>query len=417
MSKEWGLLLLLFLRGFSYVEFDKGKHWCYNSERIKKRGKFIMKLEEFKTQKYLNQVDNGVELTYEQFEDQLRNEWMQGYNLAYRYFIFHNDLDVPLDYFIDGFPLGNFIEEQRKFKRDLTVNQVKLLDNIAMKWKVAFGHHRRRAQAEIRYGEEQYAKWLENYMLAKQFFEANGHLNIPADFVTNNEQGKKFHLGAWLQAQKHNYNTGRIPAERMSKLDTLFMVYDNTHKNEIKRILRVEDNNYLPSCLKHIDPFKTKPITAIFNKGRHRLKLERKMEYCQLYFEQHGDLKVPQNYNLILADGQVIRLGKIVTRFRSQRRQNLLDIDTVLALDNMGIEWNPKRGRKPKQNNSHLAEILHQKNEMASLRSLLTDLSLAMQQMPDENLFEFELAIEEKNPNPDEIEQAYNVLEQRRAVK
>ncbi len=206
-------------------------------------------------EQYLDQLEKGIEFNYDEFEKQLENEWIQGYSLAYRYYIFHNSLDIPIDYYIEGFNLGQWLHEQRENKRELTVNQKELLNTVEINWGIKMHHHRKHAKEEIRYGEEQYAKWIENYLLAKQYYQEYHNLDIPTSYVVYNEQGEKIRLGVWVSNQRTNYKAGRIPTERMVKLDSIGMVYDYTHRLEIDRINSGQDSLYLPEHLKRINPF------------------------------------------------------------------------------------------------------------------------------------------------------------------
>ncbi len=346
---------------------------------------------------YARQLENGMNISYEEFEKQRRDDWMQGYNLAYRFYIFHGTLDVPLDYIIDGFPLGNWIDNQRKQKSALTVNQKKLLNNINMLWHLKWNHHKMRAKQEIRFGEEQYVKWIENWRLAKDFFEEYGHLNIPTNYVVKHENGKKFHLGAWYQNQKTNFNNGRLPAERLCKLDMLFMVFDNTNQDEIDRILNVNDHNFLPDYLKGVDPFKEKPISVIFNNGHvsHKMRLQRNISHLKAYFEEYNDLDIPQTYSVSLEDGSVINFGSILTYIRKKYREGKLSDEDISELEEMNIVWDP-RG-------------VMTKKELIDLRD---SIELVLEQMDSDSLLEVETLLEKDYPISlaDEVELEYQML-------
>lgn len=354
-------------------------------------------------EEYAKQLEKGIDFKYEEFEKQRRDDWIQGYNLAYRFYIFHGTLDVPLDYSVDGFPLGHWVEAQRKHKKALTVNQKKLLDNIHMLWHLKWNHHMMRTEREIRFGEEQFEKWKENWLLAKKFFEENGHLNIPINYVAMREDGKKFKLGAWLQNQKTNFKNDRLPAERMGLLDSLFTVFDNTNQEEIDRILKVKDCNFLPDYLKGVDPFKDKPISVIFNNGHlsHKMRLQRNIGYLRGYFEKYNDLDIPQTYSVSLEDGSIINFGSILTYIRKKYREGKLNDEDINELEEMNIVWDPRHVMEKKQ----LKEL---KDSIESIVEVIDSIGLSEMDSMIENDYPLFLA--------DEVELGYQMLDEQKGL-
>ena len=61
------------------------------------------------------------------------------------------------------------------------------------------------------------------YNYAKEFFEANNHLNVPADYIVDGYQ-----LGKFIKRQNIAYNNGQLPQERINRLNSIGMVWSNT---------------------------------------------------------------------------------------------------------------------------------------------------------------------------------------------
>ena len=328
---------------------------------------------------YASQIDKGIELTYEEFERQYRDEWMQGLNLAYRYYIFHNSLDVPIDYSIDGYQLGHWIESQRKARKELTANQFELLNDLDMKWSVKWDYHRDRAKKEIKCFDEQAAKWIEHLLQAKAFYEEHGHLNVPAGYKVITEGGKIFNLYSWILNQRHNYKINRIPSDRMSKLDNYFMIYDFTHKDEINRILEVKDHFFLPEKYRGIDPFVEEELPEIFGEETfdfeamveeledeinayygpkainetkkqntqkerlsHKSRWASKYEYARAYYEKHGHLLIPRSEVIVLEDGTEVKIGHWISNQRTKYKNGGLPKGQITDLEAIGMVWSPR---------------------------------------------------------------------------
>ena len=139
------------------------------------------------------------------------SRWEEMFLLAQAYYEKHGDLCVPYDY-VTGKDdaLGRWIFCQRRKSRGtaagtrLTEEQKEKLDAIGMVW------------------DPYTEKWMKKYRAAEKFYQAEGHLKVPADFIT--EDGTK--LGMWLasqrQAMRGNPNYLMNP-ERKRLLDAIGM--------------------------------------------------------------------------------------------------------------------------------------------------------------------------------------------------
>ena len=109
--------------------------------------------------------------------------------------------------------------------------------------------------------------WEEMYEYAKIYYEHHGNLKVASSFKTNNgwEQDKvgKINLGVWINNQKIVYKTGDLSFERISKLESIGIIWftkntDNklqaqqiTDKNAIKK--QKEILNRMKSLLNNIE--------------------------------------------------------------------------------------------------------------------------------------------------------------------
>ncbi|MEW4414083.1 helicase associated domain-containing protein [Clostridium sp. AN503] len=139
------------------------------------------------------------------------DKWEAMFEVAENYYREYGNLWVSPAYISPkGEYLGSWISHQRRRTcgkdrgRKLTAEQKKRLDGIGMVWNPFE------------------AKWMNKYLLAKAFYLANGHLNIPSNFVCGD--GTK--LGMWLSSQRQaargnpNY---RMTPERRQMLDDIEM--------------------------------------------------------------------------------------------------------------------------------------------------------------------------------------------------
>lgn len=147
------------------------------------------------------------------------DRWEEMFLLARSYFQTHGHLWVPPDYVSpQGQRLGAWVAQQRQKRSGkgrhalLTAEQRDRLEQIGMVW------------------DPYTAKWMEKYRLARAFYEANGHLNIPRDYVT--AEGVK--LGMWLSSQRQGLRGNpnfRMTAQRKALLDELGMDWSLRRSN------------------------------------------------------------------------------------------------------------------------------------------------------------------------------------------
>lgn len=124
-----------------------------------------------------------------QWEPPSPDRWEEMFSLARAYYQDHGHLRIGVSYVTeDGRALGRWIAQQRrKFRRGAgegvrtaQEHQKHRLDEIGMVW------------------DPYWERWWEKYQVAKTYYQAHGHLNLPVNYVT--EEGVK--LGMWLSSQR-----------------------------------------------------------------------------------------------------------------------------------------------------------------------------------------------------------------------
>ncbi|MDO5546580.1 MAG: helicase associated domain-containing protein [Eubacteriales bacterium] len=151
-------------------------------------------------------------------------KWNRRYAQAKAYFEENENLNIPSTYRTeDGFLLGMWVMGLRKARtgegkgKQLTQNQIDKLTAIGMVWDGAFD-----------------TQWQSAYAKAEEYYQANGNLNIPYVYCT--EDG--YRLGQWLARQKSakkapgkNSNCVMTP-ERIAKLEKIGVAWDAPEREE-----------------------------------------------------------------------------------------------------------------------------------------------------------------------------------------
>ena len=139
--------------------------------------------------------------------------------------------------------------------------------------------------------------WDAMYALARQYYVDHGDLDVPSNYVT--PTGER--LGAWLNRQRRIRDgkvKGGLTEERIRALDVIGMSWLDLGEERWNRNFRA----------------------------------------LKAYYNQHGDLDVPQTY--VTSDG--IRLGQFVKNMRFHRDtkyRKCLTPSRVIQLTQMGMIW------------------------------------------------------------------------------
>ena len=144
--------------------------------------------------------------------------WNRNFRALRAYYAQHGDIDVPQDYVTsDGLRLGRFLKNMRfyrdtKYRRCLTPERLRLLDEMGMIWDVS--EHR----------------WREGCRYAQAYYEAHGNLQPTNRYVTPDG----FKLGAWVKYQREKRARGELSEERVRTLDAMGIRWQTDETKGIK---------------------------------------------------------------------------------------------------------------------------------------------------------------------------------------
>lgn len=136
------------------------------------------------------------------WENKYERQWNKGYGEASEYYEKNNNLNVPVSYISpSGFKLGEWIANQREAAYKMKPERRKKLDSIGMVWKKS-------------------DPWETRFSLAEKYFNENGHLNVPAGYITEGVW-----LNKWLNEQKHIFYGRRegksLSESRIKRLESI----------------------------------------------------------------------------------------------------------------------------------------------------------------------------------------------------
>jgi hypothetical protein len=276
--------------------------------------------------------------------------WNRYFEAAKTYYTEHGDLQVPTLYTQNGVKLGAWISSLRNYKKNdlqsnyLTEERVKLLNSIGMVWEVYD------------------SIWERNYNAAKRYYAANGNLDVPLDYVS--DDGIK--LGIWLNNLRSTYKGNanyRLTAEQINSLNAIGMQwtskferaweqgfaeakkYYESHGNLQVSAVYVAPNGFLLG--KWIDRQRANEklskerydrLNAIGMVWQKPNSWETRFSLAEQYYREHGNLKVPQKY---IVDG--IWLNKWLNEqkqiYHGKRGSKRLSLDQIQRLESIGMVW------------------------------------------------------------------------------
>ena len=245
--------------------------------------------------KLIDEVRDAREL-FEKLNDTLVASWDLMYEYARQYYEQNGNLNIPRRYkTADGYTLGSWLQTQRKVYAgeqygNLSEDRIERLNAIGMRW-----------------GSYLDDSWERNYRAAREFYEANGHLKVNVNEVT--EAG--IHLGAWIANlrtyKKNGIRTAYLSPERIKALEQVGMLWD------------------VPDYL-----------------------WEENFNAAMQYYREHGDLDMPNTY--VAPNG--IRLGTWIFKQRTLRKAGdsskagaALTQEQINRLDSIGMIWESKHER------------------------------------------------------------------------
>lgn len=195
----------------------------------------------------------------------------------------------------------------------LNIENIYSIDSIKEEMQVATSYYRSLGEAdqiinekfkiidEVRNCRELFEKlndaltatWDMYYASAKQYYQENGNLEVPARYIT--EEG--YALGSWLNNQKairKGTIVGKLTEDQIQKLDSIGMIWDS------------------------LDYF-----------------WEQNFKLAKEYYLTSGNLDIPTNYKS--TDGK--HLGNWILRQRQLYKSNSLTDEQIKKLDSIGMDW------------------------------------------------------------------------------
>ena len=209
------------------------------------------------------------------------------------------------------------------------------------------------------------ATWDMYYASAKQYYQENGNLEVPARYIT--EEG--YALGSWLNNQKairKGTIVGKLTEDQIQKLDSIGMIWDSldyfweqnfrlakeyylAHGNlDIPTNFKSKDGKHLGNwILRQRQLYKSNSLTDEQIKKLDSIdmdwmdRVDRVWENgfieAKNYSEEYGNLSVPKNYR----SNTDFPLGIWIQRQRSLYKNNKISEDRFKRLTDVGMNWNP----------------------------------------------------------------------------
>ena len=209
------------------------------------------------------------------------------------------------------------------------------------------------------------ATWDMYYASAKQYYQENGNLEVPARHIT--EEG--YALGSWIANQKairKGTIVGKLTEDQIQKLDSIGMIWDSldyfweqnfklakeyylTYGNlDIPTNYKSTDGKHLGNwILRQRQLYKSNSLTYEQIKKLDSIGMdwmdrvnrvwENGFMEAKNYSEEYGNLTVPKNYR----SNTDFPLGIWIQRQRSLYKNKKISDDRIKRLTDVGMNWNP----------------------------------------------------------------------------
>lgn len=293
--------------------------------------------------------------------------WKRYYSEAKHYYETHGDLLVPAAYVTEsGVRLGGWISNLRSYKKSgakssyMTPERIEALNSIGMVWDGL-----------------DYA-WTQNYSAAVAFYQENGHLNVPINYIDKNG----VHLYVWLvqvRSAYRNKNTNYLSKKRIEAMNQIGMEWRNP--NEVrwyeaydlaKTYYKKYGNLDIPHKYKASNGFTLgawltnqkkryragtleEPYVHLLNelhinwdKSSKAFTWDEMFQIAEQYFREHGNLVIPSDYRIN---------GIWIARWVSDQRQRYIGKQTppltdeqIKKLESIGMFWGTKSDREWEDN-------------------------------------------------------------------
>ena len=308
------------------------------------------------------------------------NDWNENYALVQNYYEHHGNLEIPVkfktlngyEYDENGINLGIWIRKQRQLykKAKLSPERINLLKNIGMCLETRDNNN----------------EWNKNYALAKNYYERNGNLEIPARFKTLNgyeydENG--INLGIWIISQRRSYKNVKLSPEKINLLKTIGMRFEIKYNDGWNKNYALAKNYYehngnleIPEKFKTLNGYEHDENginlgmwfhnqRQLYKKARispERLNLLKDIGMCfetrdnnnewnknytlaKNYYEHNGNLEIPEKFKTLNGyehDENGINLGMWIRSQRRSYKNVKLSPERINLLKDIGMRFEIK---------------------------------------------------------------------------
>ncbi|MGW2181283.1 Helicase associated domain protein [Streptomyces sp. NPDC001732] len=207
--------------------------------------------------------------------------------------------------------------------------------------------------------------WWEGHHEAVRYHEEHGHLDVPSRHVT--DSGHR--LGQWILNARQHHRKGWMPADRITALDRIGMIWDtDQHRFDtvLARARAYRDHHghlNVPQAHRDEDGYRLGTQINVLRRTRAKDRLppdriaaldelgmvwntrdqanQRLIQAARDFHAAHGHLRVPRDHTT--HDGY--RLGNALTTRRNRYAHGDVHADVVRALDELGMIWDPREAR------------------------------------------------------------------------
>lgn len=298
----------------------------------------------------------------------LPSTWNESYKLAMNYYDTYGNLNISRRFKTDdgityneyGYPLGDWLAVQKvRYKnKELSLEQVKLLEDIKITWKSV-------------------KTWEEAYELAEEYYKVHKNLKVNYKFKTIdgptfNDNG--YTLGNWVVNQRRKYRKGLLTKERIKKLESIGMIWSviktfeesfnlvvefyNEHKNINLPIEYYTEDGYnlggfiysqkqlkkkgllSPERIKMFDDL---GIDWTIKEVKNNITWDEMCELASSYYKKYGNLDIGRSFitkDGINRDADGYSLGRWLSRQRVNYKNGKLSKQQIEKLEKIGINWN-----------------------------------------------------------------------------
>jgi len=275
--------------------------------------------------------------------------WDLKFSILMEYYQLNGHFKTPHNYKTnDEYGLGRWVATQRMSKNKLSKIQIQKLSEINFPWTI----------------------WDQNYLILREYYEAEGHCSTPADYKTNDGFG----LGRWVALQRMPKNKlSKIQIQKLSEINFPWTNSDrnkdrawiNFHKalmnfksrnghcnidpdhvengfnlgSQVNSVLQnVSLSDVRRKILVNLGLIPSAPDYSNTNGQMIDAKWLMRFNQLQAFYAREGHCDLPQNYKA--ADG--FGLGNWVYR---QRKMGTLIPEQKQRLDDIGFIWDASKDK------------------------------------------------------------------------